>query len=97
MMSRVFKYVQDVADLAEPYVRNAGDYAASTVQYAGDCVRNAGNCVRKKKKAIRRRNFFARLNGIIQFSTNVVAAVIALIMLFLNTSTEKTFKISKER
>lgn len=75
-MSRVFKYVQDVADLAEPYVRNAGDYAASTVQYAGDCVR-------KKKKAIRRRNFFARLNGIIQFSTNVVlmvAAVIALIM-----------------
>lgn len=82
-MSRVFKYVQDVADLAEPYVRNAGDYAASTVQYAGDCVRNAGNCVRKKKKAIRRRNFFARLNGIIQFSINVVlmvAAVIALIM-----------------
>ena len=78
-MSRVFKYVQDAADLAEPYVRNAGEYVANTVQYAGDCVR-------KKKKAIHRRNFFARLNGIIQFSTNVVLMVAAVIALIIAVS-----------
>ena len=79
MMSRVFKYVQDAADLAEPYVRNAGKYAASTVQYAGDCVS-------RKKKAIRRRNFFARLNGIIQLGANVVLMIAAVIALFIAVS-----------
>lgn len=79
MMNKVFDYMRDAADAAEPYVRNAGEYAANTVRYAGDCVR-------KKKKQIKRRSFLVRLDGIIQLMTNIVLMAAALIALFIAAS-----------